>query len=90
MAGASAPELDMDLVGVEAAVEGIDTSLYCASLASETPGALQGSLSYLPRGADGRSAPASTERVPMLVCLAVHGDKGVVHVAPLEGRGPLL
>ncbi|MCG6989766.1 MAG: tryptophan synthase subunit beta [Gemmatimonadetes bacterium] len=49
---------EVDLVGVEAAGEGIDTGRHAASLAAGAPGVLHGSLSYLLQDADGQVAPA--------------------------------
>jgi len=51
-------EAGVDLVGVEAAGEGIDTSRHSATLTSGRPGVLHGSLSYLLQDADGQVAPA--------------------------------
>jgi tryptophan synthase beta chain len=49
---------EVDLIGVEAAGEGIDTGRHAASLAAGAPGVLHGSLSYLLQDADGQVAPA--------------------------------
>lgn len=48
----------VELMGVEAAGEGLDTGRHSASLARGTPGVLHGSLSYLLQDADGQVAPA--------------------------------
>jgi len=52
------PDDGVDLVGVEAAGEGLDTGRHSASLAQGLPGVLHGSLSYLLQDADGQVAPA--------------------------------
>jgi len=52
------PDDGVDLVGVEAAGEGLDTDKHSASLAQGVPGVLHGSLSYLLQDADGQVAPA--------------------------------
>jgi tryptophan synthase beta chain len=49
---------DVELVGVEAAGEGLDTERHSASLARGTPGVLHGSYSYLLQDADGQVHPA--------------------------------
>jgi tryptophan synthase beta chain len=49
---------DVELVGVEAAGEGLASGHHSASLASGTPGVLHGSLSYLLQDEDGQVAPA--------------------------------
>ncbi len=49
---------DVELVGVEAAGEGLDTDRHSASLARGTPGVLHGSLSYLLQDAAGQVHPA--------------------------------
>jgi tryptophan synthase beta chain len=49
---------DVELIGVEAAGEGISTGRHSASLAAGRPGVLHGSLSYLIQDADGQVAPA--------------------------------
>jgi tryptophan synthase beta chain len=51
-------DTEVELVGVEAAGEGIDTGRHSASLAVGRPGVLHGSLSYLIQDADGQVAPA--------------------------------
>ena len=47
-----------ELVGVEAAGEGIETGEHSATLSAGTPGVLHGSLSYLLQDEDGQVAPA--------------------------------
>src|SRR6476661_5902092 len=49
---------DVELVGVEAAGEGLDTERHSASLSKGTPGVLHGSLSYLLQDAAGQVHPA--------------------------------
>jgi len=49
---------DVELVGVEAAGEGLDTGHHSASLSRGTPGVLHGSLSYLLQDANGQVHPA--------------------------------
>jgi tryptophan synthase beta chain len=49
---------DVELVGVEAAGEGLDTEHHSASLSRGTPGVLHGSLSYLLQDANGQVHPA--------------------------------
>lgn len=49
---------DVDLVGVEAAGEGIETGAHSATLTLGRPGVLHGSLSYLLQDADGQVLPA--------------------------------
>lgn len=49
---------DVELVGVEAAGEGLDTSRHSASLARGRPGVLHGALSYLLQDAAGQVHPA--------------------------------
>jgi tryptophan synthase beta chain len=49
---------DVELVGVEAAGDGLDTDRHSASLARGTPGVLHGSLSYLLQDASGQVLPA--------------------------------
>jgi tryptophan synthase beta chain len=49
---------DVELVGVEAAGEGLTSDRHSASLARGTPGVLHGSLSYLLQDADGQVHPA--------------------------------
>ncbi len=48
----------VELVGVEAAGEGVATSRHSATLSAGRPGVLHGSLSYLLQDADGQVAPA--------------------------------
>ncbi len=52
------PEEAVELIGVEAAGEGLDSGRHSASLAAGVPGVLHGSLSYLLQDADGQVAPA--------------------------------
>jgi tryptophan synthase beta chain len=49
---------NVELIGVEAAGEGLDTERHAASLAKGTPGVLHGSLSYLLQDAAGQVHPA--------------------------------
>jgi tryptophan synthase beta chain len=49
---------DVELIGVEAAGEGLDTERHSASLAKGTPGVLHGSLSYLLQDGAGQVHPA--------------------------------
>ncbi|NIP60383.1 MAG: tryptophan synthase subunit beta [Gemmatimonadetes bacterium] len=49
---------EVDLVGVEAAGEGLETGRHSAPLAAGIPGVLHGSLSYLLQTEDGQVAPA--------------------------------
>ncbi len=49
---------DVELVGVEAAGEGVATGRHAASLAAGRPGVFHGSLSYLLQDADGQVQPA--------------------------------
>ena len=51
-------DADVELVGVEAAGEGLDTERHSASLSRGTPGVLHGSLSYLLQDAAGQVHPA--------------------------------
>ncbi len=51
-------DLDVALIGVEAAGEGIETNRHSASLSAGKPGVLHGSLSYLLQDGDGQVAPA--------------------------------
>jgi tryptophan synthase beta chain len=51
-------DVDVELIGVEAAGEGLDTERHSASLAKGTPGVLHGSLSYLLQDAAGQVHPA--------------------------------
>ena len=52
------PDADVELVGVEAAGEGLDTEHHAASLSRGRPGVLHGSLSYLLQDAYGQVHPA--------------------------------
>ncbi len=52
------PDEGVELVGVEAAGEGLGSGRHSASLAAGTPGVLHGALSYLLQDADGQVAPA--------------------------------
>jgi len=52
------PDRDVELVGVEAAGEGLDTARHSASLSRGTPGVLHGSLSYLLQDEHGQVHPA--------------------------------
>ncbi len=47
-------EPGVQLIGVEAAGEGIDTNRHCATLGKGRPGVLHGSMSYLLQDADGQ------------------------------------
>jgi len=49
---------EVELIGVEAGGEGIDSGRHSASLAVGEPGVLHGSLSYLLQDSDGQVAPA--------------------------------
>jgi len=51
-------EAGVELVGVEAAGEGIATGRHAATLATGRPGVLHGSMSYLIQDEDGQVAPA--------------------------------
>ncbi|HEX6051393.1 MAG TPA: tryptophan synthase subunit beta [Gemmatimonadaceae bacterium] len=51
-------DAEVELVGVEAAGEGLDTERHSASLSRGTPGVLHGSLSYLLQDAAGQVHPA--------------------------------
>jgi tryptophan synthase beta chain len=51
-------DADVELVGVEAAGEGLESGRHSASLARGTPGVLHGSLSYLLQDEDGQVHPA--------------------------------
>jgi tryptophan synthase beta chain len=55
---AFAADASVELVGVEAAGEGIASGRHSASLTAGRPGVLHGSLSYLLQDADGQVAPA--------------------------------
>jgi tryptophan synthase beta chain len=52
------PDAEVELVGVEAAGEGLDTEHHAASLSRGRPGVLHGSLSYLLQDAHGQVHPA--------------------------------
>ena len=52
------PDAEVELVGVEAAGEGLGGGRHSASLAAGIPGVLHGSLSYLLQDPDGQVAPA--------------------------------
>jgi tryptophan synthase beta chain len=52
------PDMRVELVGVEAAGEGLDTDRHSASLTRGTPGVLHGSLSYLLQDDAGQVHPA--------------------------------
>ncbi len=52
------PDAEVELVGVEAAGEGLGSGRHSASLAAGAPGVLHGALSYLLQDADGQVAPA--------------------------------
>lgn len=47
-------DADVELVGIEAAGEGVDTSKHAASITRGTPGVLHGSLSYLLQNGQGQ------------------------------------
>ncbi len=49
---------EVELVGVEAAGEGLDSGRHAAPLAAGSPGVLHGALSYLLQDEDGQVAPA--------------------------------
>ncbi len=51
-------DADVELVGVEAAGEGLDTDRHSASITKGTPGVLHGALSYLLQDANGQVHPA--------------------------------
>jgi tryptophan synthase beta chain len=51
-------DAEVELVGVEAAGEGLASGHHSATLSAGTPGVLHGSLSYLLQDADGQVAPA--------------------------------
>jgi tryptophan synthase beta chain len=51
-------DASVELVGVEAAGDGLDTDRHSASLSRGTPGVLHGSLSYLLQDAAGQVHPA--------------------------------
>ena len=49
---------DVELIGVEAAGEGLDSGRHSATLAAGKPGVLHGAMSYLLQNSDGQVAPA--------------------------------
>jgi len=49
---------DVELIGVEAAGEGLDTGRHSATLQAGVPGVLHGTLSYLLQDGDGQVSPA--------------------------------
>ena len=51
-------DAEVELVGVEAAGEGLDSGRHSATLSAGTPGVLHGSLSYLLQNEDGQVSPA--------------------------------
>jgi tryptophan synthase beta chain len=51
-------DADVELIGVEAAGEGLDSGRHAASLGRGTPGVLHGAYSYLLQDADGQIHPA--------------------------------
>ena len=51
-------DADVELVGVEAAGEGLSTERHSASITKGTPGVLHGALSYLLQDANGQVHPA--------------------------------
>ena len=51
-------DADVELIGVEAAGEGLDSGRHAASLARGTPGVLHGAYSYLLQDRDGQVHPA--------------------------------
>ena len=51
-------DADVELIGVEAAGEGLDSDRHSASLSRGTPGVLHGARSYLLQDADGQVHPA--------------------------------
>jgi tryptophan synthase beta chain len=52
------PDVDVELIGVEAAGEGLDTERHSASLTRGTPGVLHGAMSYLLQDETGQVHPA--------------------------------
>jgi tryptophan synthase beta chain len=52
------PDADVELIGVEAAGDGLDTPRHSAPLSRGTPGVLHGSLSYLLQDESGQVHPA--------------------------------
>lgn len=51
-------DAEVELVGVEAAGEGLDSGRHSATLTAGSPGVLHGALSYLLQDSDGQVAPA--------------------------------
>jgi tryptophan synthase beta chain len=51
-------DTEVELVGVEAAGQGLESGHHSATLSAGSPGVLHGSLSYLLQDADGQVAPA--------------------------------
>lgn len=51
-------DLDVELIGVEAAGEGLGSGRHSATLTAGEPGVLHGAMSYLLQDADGQVAPA--------------------------------
>ncbi len=51
-------DAEVELVGVEAAGQGLESGHHSATLSAGSPGVLHGSLSYLLQDADGQVAPA--------------------------------
>ncbi len=49
---------DVELIGVEAAGEGLDSGRHSATLAAGKPGVLHGAMSYVLQNSDGQVAPA--------------------------------
>jgi tryptophan synthase beta chain len=52
------PDAEVELIGVEAAGEGLDSGLHSATLSRGTPGVLHGSMSYLLQDSAGQIQPA--------------------------------
>ena len=52
------PDAEVELIGVEAAGDGLDTDRHSASLSRGTPGVLHGSMMYLLQDASGQVHPA--------------------------------
>lgn len=52
------PDDGVDLIGVEAGGDGVESNRHSASLAAGSPGVLHGSLSYLLQDSDGQVSPA--------------------------------
>jgi tryptophan synthase beta chain len=51
-------DTEVELIGVEAAGEGIETGRHSATLSAGSPGVLHGAMSYLLQDSDGQVAPA--------------------------------